>query len=452
MPKDIVELRILPPFAIARLGSSVEPMDNYDFEYPDPVGYRRIIAAPTLQVDANEGKITLKNPPFPVGFRDAEGLIRPVCPFLEVWARYAGESDLLPLTKNVLAEAGLKLSDVKWRVQVGNIKAYRRTGDPNDRIEARTEEFNDHTPRPLAGTCPNFVGQKTTIPFGSVRYLAPTDDFPEIRLRFTPATGKVYGPTSAEPDPNVHAIVYDDSKGKWKGYFDASGTSLDARKVTNPGAVYASFMDKDGNSISRGYLDDECDGMVIVAVGGLTAFARIAAGPPSFAPDSMPVRTVGDEIAQALAGPNLDGPATQEDLRAVRDLVRRALETVRLMNTSQMNAFSKQRGVGMARMDVLDFNRAAEPIFDSTLADSLAIQARHERVLLALQSGTLTWFAGVLRDYDHAGDLSVIGRRKMPAMMRGADGRYLALTRRQVNRIRATADMILRTKPTGGAH
>jgi len=45
----------------------------------------------------------------------------------------------------------------------------------------------------------------------------------------------------------------------------------------------------------------------------------------------------------------------------------------------------------------------------------------------------------VLRDYDEVGDLSDLGRRKMPAMMRGADGRYLALTRRQVNLIRALA-------------
>src|SRR4029077_21055486 len=180
------------------------------------------------------------------------------------------------------------------------------------------------------------------------------------------------------------------------------------------------YADKDGNWVSRGYLDDECDGTVSVKLGKLTAFARIAAGPPSFAPDSMPVRTVGDEIEQALGGPTLDTPATDEDLDEVRDVVRRALETVRLMNTTQMNAYSKQPGVGMARMDTADVNRAPEPIFDPTLADSLAVQARHERVLLALESETLAWFASVLRDYDRAGDLSDSGRHKMPAMMRGA--------------------------------
>src|SRR5205085_1442450 len=92
----------------------------------------------------------------------------------------------------------------------------------------------------------------------------------------------------------------------------------------------------------------------------LGAYARIAAGPPTFAPDSMPVRTVGDELEQAMFGPDLDSPVTEQEIADVRDVVRRALETVRLMNTTMMNEPSKQRGVGMARMDFLDVNRALE--------------------------------------------------------------------------------------------
>jgi hypothetical protein len=106
--------------------------------------------------------------------------------------------------------------------------------------------------------------------------------------------------------------------------------------------------------------------------------------------------------------------------------------------------FSKQRGVGMARMDNLDVNRAGTPIVDAALADGLAIRARHERVLLALESGSLAWFARVLREHDEVGDLTDDGRRKMPALMRGADARHLALTRRQVNKVRTAAEYILR--------
>jgi hypothetical protein len=170
-------------------------------------------------------------------------------------------------------------------------------------------------------------------------------------------------------------------------------------------------------------------------------YARIAAGPPTFAPDSMPVRTVADELEQAMYGPRFDEPATEAELAEVREIVRHSLETVRLINTGQINKASLDRGVGMARMDA-GLNRALEPIFEPSVADSLAIRARHERVLLGLESGSLVWFARILREYDEVGDLSTEGRRKMPALMRGADGQHLALTRRQVAKIRAAAKYV----------
>ena len=74
-----------------------------------------------------------------------------------------------------------------------------------------------------------------------------------------------------------------------------------------------------------------------------------------------------------------------------------------------------------------------------SLVDTAALEQLHQSLLVALRSGAAPWFADVLRDYDEVGDLSDRGRRKMPAMMRGADGRHLALTRRQVATIRALA-------------
>jgi hypothetical protein len=450
MAKKIAELRILPPFAIARLGSSEDPMDNYELKITNPIGARQIVPAETFLVDGQTGEISLKRPPFEVNFRDGTGKIRPIAPFLEVWVRFDGESSLVPLTTQILAEAKLSPADLKWNVQVANIKAFRRTGDPNDRVEVIIESFNNHDLQPLKGICHNFRKGKF-IPLGFVQYIKPSTEFPEIRLRFTPAAGKVYGPPP-EPgttDPNIADDVYDPEKGKWKGYIDPWDVKTDpigVRKATNPAQIYAGAPTDDGNSqISYGYLDDECDGIVEVElkVDGkkLSSYARIAAGPPTFAPDSLPVRTVGDELEQAMFGPDLeDQQVTEQEMEDVRDIVRRALETVRLMNTAQMNLPSKQRGVGMARMDALDVNRALEPIVDPAVADSLAIRSRHERVLLALESGSLAWFARVLRNYDEVGDLSDETRRKMPALMRSADGRHLALTRRQVNKVRAAAE------------
>ncbi|HEX8250292.1 MAG TPA: hypothetical protein VF599_19115 [Pyrinomonadaceae bacterium] len=453
MAKKIAELRILPPFAIARLGSSEEPMDNYKLEITDPIGVRQIVAAETFLVDKKTGEMTSKTPR-KVNFRDSRKNIRPIAPFLEVWVRFDGDDNLVPLTIDILSKAGLSPNDLKWSVDVANIKAFRRTNDENDKIKAQIARFNNHKQQPLKGFCNNFLEGKF-IPLGFVQYIKPTKDFPEIRLRFTPAGGYVYGPPpepspdkNEEIDKNIKEAVYDPNKGTWKGYIDpynAEKDPLGVRKATNPSAIYAGAPTADGNGqISYGYLDDECDGIVEVEMetGGetLSAYARIAAGPPTFAPDSMPVRTVGDELEQAMFGPDLDEPLNEEEISDVREIVRRALETVRLMNTAQMNLPSKQRGVGMARMDYLDVSRALEPIVDPAVADSLAIRSRHERVLLALESGSLAWFARILRNFDEVGDLSDEKRRKMPALMRSADGRHLALTRRQVNKVRAAAE------------
>lgn len=458
MGRDIVELRILPPFAIARLGSSPDPMDNYQLVIADPIGARQIQPAETLIVNCETGEVEAKQPPFEVRFRDDDYNIRPIAPFLEVWARFAGDDDLVPLTTRILSKLGLAPDAVKWNVHVANIKAYRRTGNPNDQIEARTGAFSDHVPHALDGQCNNFFDGKT-IPLGSVQYIKPSKKFPEIRIRYTPAAGRVYGPPPGpgedDPDPNIADAVYDPEKGKWKGYFDPTDVKNDplgVRKATNPAQIYAGSADGN-NQISYGYLDDECDGIVEVEIevngAKLNAYARIAAGPPTFAPDSMPVRTVGDELEQAMFGPDLDGPVTEQEIADVRDVVRRALETVRLMNTTMMNKPSQQRGVGMARMDFLDVQRALEPIVDPAVADSLAIRARHERVLLALESGSLAWFARVLRNYDEVGDLSNDVRRKMPALMRSADGRHLALTRRQVNKVRKAAEYFINMSKEG---
>ena len=76
-----------------------------------------------------------------------------------------------------------------------------------------------------------------------------------------------------------------------------------------------------------------------------------------------------------------------------------------------------------------------------TTVDNLAVQAIHEYVFGALESGVPPWFAETFRRFDEIGDLTNTGRRRMPAMMRGADGRYLALTRRQLDIIRMASGL-----------
>ena len=118
MTQKIIELRILPPFAIARLGSADDPMDNYTIELdaPDnqdqPLGYRALKPLDTLIVGERSGEIeAVKRPPFPLRFKIG-GRIRPVAPFLEVYAVVESdktevgsekkEHELVPLTVDLL--------------------------------------------------------------------------------------------------------------------------------------------------------------------------------------------------------------------------------------------------------------------------------------------------------------------------------------------------------------
>lgn len=454
----IKELRILPPLAIARLGEASEPLDNYELEVDpeDPLGFRRLRPAPTFRVDPHTGAISEAFMPKEIRFKSPDERIRPVAPFLEVWA-VTSKDTLEPLTLALLAQNGLRPSDVKWEVRVGNIKPFRRTGDEKDKIIASTGRFSDHDAHPLEGKSRNFRTGKV-LPLGSVRYIRPTEDFPEIRLRFTPAAGKVYGSSEETRgddgkmvhDENIADVIYDPKKGKWLGYKESAGPAL-----TMPAQIYAGYTEGDFQ-VSRGYLDDECDGLVHVqlklkgAAEPLTAFARIGAGPPAFAPDSFPVRTVADDLDQALHGP--EASPRDASLEAAEDIVRRAFETIRLMNTAVMNGNTVNGQVDVAstmvRQDTADTGRLFEPIMAPSLVDNLTIKSLHQNVFTALRSGAAPWFSDVLRRHDEVGDLTNKGRRKMPALMRGADGRALALTRRQVDIIRKAARRVQFQQPS----
>jgi hypothetical protein len=428
----IHELRILPPLAIARFGAAPTPMDNYDVvvDPAAPLGYRELRPAETLELDLASGEIARVFVPDRLSFTE-DGAVRPVAPFLEVWAltgddALTGGGELEPLTTALLQAEGASVADLRWQVQLANLKVFRRTGDANDKVVADSGAFSDHARRPLDGACTNFLPAKK-IGLGHVQFVKPTAAHPEIRLRFTPASGLVYGsnrrPRPGEPsrDPNIAEVVYDAARGRWDGYSDDPNDE----RITAPQSIYAG-SEVGGRQVSSGYLDDGCDGVVRVTLvaGGRTlrAFGRVGAGPPTYVPDALPIRTVSDELEQALFGPTVE-PAEATFERA-EDIVRRVFETVRLINTEVWNV----QGMGGGR-----------PIMAPSLVDVMALQHLHQSLLVALRSGTAPWFGDVLRDYDEAGDRTDLGRRKMPAMMRGADGQLMTLTRRQVNLIRTLA-------------
>lgn len=449
----ILELRILPPLAIGRLGGADEPLEAYALQTdPDnPLDYRHIVPCQSFEVDKASGQIARAYVPESIRFRDGNRKVKPVAPFLEVFARTSEAPDeLQPLTIALLAQEALDVGDLHWDIELGNIKLFRRTGEVKDKIYAKLSGLKHHAHQPLMGECPNFVPGKK-LPLGHVQFIAPTSDFPEIRLRYTPAAGLVYGSRTQrlEVDQNGNAelkddpIIYSDEQvlydpcGPWLGYSESSGPAL-----TVPGSIYAGYTNKDGEQTSWGYLDDECDGVakvVLTLADGrqLTAQATIGAGPPVYAPDTLPVRVISDEMEQLLYGPEVDD--AEVSLDDATELVLRALESVRLMNTAVMNGNPVNGRLNVAstmvRQNTNDFHRYYEPIAATSLVDNLALRALHERVFSALAAGGAPWFAQVLRRPEEIGDLSSTALRKMPALMRGADGRSLVLTRRHIDMV-----------------
>jgi len=487
---SIKTLRILPPIAIGRLGSSSEPLVAYEIEAdPEhPLDIPRIKGATTFRVDRETGEIVDAFIPEVVSFKevrtspcDTDGAttehIRPVAPFLEVWAQ--GEDDQwVPLTLALLLENGLTAADVTWQVTVANRKVARRTGNPDDEVSAQTTWFSAHQAQALRGHCRNFVDAEASIDLGQVQYIKPTDLYPEIRLRFTPAPGKIYGPRldcseltaiygehwqGSVWTPPPDQAVYDPGK-DWLqfGKDDADAAEQLAALQTLPPSLYAIVPPgpcwlNDNIAVSRGYLDDTCDGVVEVRLQqgsvALKAAARICSGPPAVLPDTVFLRTLADDLDQVIHGPGVPTEESEDETRKrALDIVRRAFDTVRFLNVAVMN------GNPVKGRDPLDFDtmpaeeafdvfRMMRPIVPERTADSLMIMALHQQVYAALQGGAAPWFAQALRLPTEVGDFTDHGRRKMPAMMCGADGGYLALTYRQINAILRCSGLPLHPGP-----
>jgi hypothetical protein len=74
--------------------------------------------------------------------------------------------------------------------------------------------------------------------------------------------------------------------------------------------------------------------------------------------------------------------------------------------------------------------------------------ALHQQVFAALRGGAAPWFVRLLRRPEEVVDFTDVGRRKMPALMCGADGSYLALTHRQISTIERVAEATPFAGPT----
>jgi hypothetical protein len=378
MAEVIQEILLLPPIAIARLGGSTSPQDAYTWvSAPNPRSRGETTITPdwslSVRPDATVDPVMAES----IAFRDGP-LIRPVCPFLELWA-LTGEAGSdrstwkeIPVTPNLLRENGAALSDVMFTVDARNFKASRRTGNaelqygtfPPLRITADNQGAT-----PILATSPpgvpaarRMIPANQRIPLGSVQVMKsrpqplPTATLPwtqlvdgqpvvnveVVRVRFTPARGHAYGPPdAAQPhDPGNGPMLapvdanraFLNASAGWAGA-DASATAPDPPQDTYDGADV-------GNTLSLGVIDDTCEARISASLSlpsptrTLIAAANVFVGPPDFAPDRRPFLSLADELNDRTS----DSAARSALLSAserdawVEDLFERIYETLSLLN------------------------------------------------------------------------------------------------------------------------
>lgn len=375
MPASLQALLIEPPIAIARLGGSSVPQDAYSWgTEANPRAGADTALRPEWTLDVQADASVVPRMPASLQFRDAD-LVRPVCPFFEIWA-LMGEPQtdpstwqVVPLTPALLQSQGASTSDLVLHLDAVNAKAARRRNDPSLRfgtfppLEVRANQL---TPAPVLGVSPTGIANPMvpagrSIPMGTVRFMRSTPqpaagsqpwanevNVEILRFRFTPAAGLSYGPPAAAQArltgqgqrtaiavPSAQAFLNDTG-----GWFNEPTVGFDA-----PADTYDVVVATASTGPSLGVVDDTCDARIAIALtlpsgNVLRAEAALFVAPPHFAPDRRPVLSLADEVNDRAADASSRSAAltAQERDEWVEDLFERAFETVSLMNVDHWRA------------------------------------------------------------------------------------------------------------------
>ncbi|MEB3283147.1 MAG: hypothetical protein VKK42_29925 [Lyngbya sp.] len=444
---------------------------------PRGTGKTTIEPAETLNL-AIDGTVT-SSIPSEISFKDAQGF-KPVCPFFELHGEWSTQTGVKtgPITPQVLAKFGLTTKDLQWKVEVANLKPHHYTLEEGDRVAATVEITGDITQRQfLQGVSPQDAEQPLAspdkpVPLGRIQLTRPTDEFPEIRLRFTPAKGKVYGPTNLkERIENLNERLGEDSS--WKDLkFPTENQILNPEAAwckfvatnddprTNPGGLYAT---EDDTGVSLGLVDDVCDGVITCSLPGVSpAKARIVVGPPDYAPDRRPVTSLADGLSDRVKRDDVLEAGYVDDLELtateVRDLLERVLETMEAMNLDYQNNRARGENRNIAREESLPPEAAAnkafpemEPVLGRPLPLTEFGRQRHRRFI------SVEVFEDMLRERPELIDKWIrqpmteekYYDRKMPALMRGSDRYPMHITRRQYQLLKAWANRLRQDAESG---
>ena len=375
----VLELFFYPPLAIARVGGSGTPLDAFDW-VPDvnPHGAARTVIRPAVTLDVMPDATLRPYIPSSIRFKD-DGLLRPVAPFYELWARVSragpdGEVQTEEaLTLGLLQELGAGLHSLRYTVTVANRKAQRRTWDEACAFVARVAVGgNDFRRLPLLASSPHLPGRQPLVlperpvPLGHFQVIQPIlrrsfgVDLSVARVRFTPARGEVYGPPTAQLgaasvappgfpttrlDRNrLHLIVSEQNRilnpdTPWSTYYwDAPGQHDPQPSDSYDGA-------HEGQLVSWGVVDDTCDGVIeaqlVVAGVRYVATARVLSGCPDFAPDRRHFVSLADDLADRdLPDPVVDAGTLALAEDEVADLFTRVYETLGQLNLDGARQFA----------------------------------------------------------------------------------------------------------------
>lgn len=513
----IENIYLVPPLAFARVGQSSTPCPSFMWGpsdiSPRGSGITSLVPAETLNIDAN-GTITSTTPKILL-FRDDEG-IRPVCPFFELhadWIDATGKTRNGPVTQNLLGEWGCVLSDVRWTIEIGNLKAFHYTYDLGDRIKASVEiGAEDHKVTSIIGASPaqapiKLITLERGLPLGAIQAARPSRKFSGIRLRVYPPKGLIYGPEDLparieEIDfdfeienerPNAEWRGFTLPKDKlivnpqahWPRYVSDAGTLgpffQDDYRNTPGGLLAAPFVSIPwiaGNPVqqrSLGLVDDVGDGIVTcrlqVGARQIKAIARIVIGPPDFAPANRTPVSLADNLTDredryGVRGANALSKRELGEL--VLDILERAFETSELMHRDYQNF----RSVRTNQFTLTDLG-SRSPFDDDDLRSMLWPVPDPKIIIEGRLSAMTLSETGTRKHRRHAAleyledrfrenpelfekwirrpvDPNPFFDRRMPALMRGSDGRPFHLTRRQWEIIRAWMAK-LRTDATAAA-
>lgn len=486
---EILKTWLLPPLAFGRLGSAAKPCQAFSWGAPTvrPDGSMKTVLVPedTITVDdAGNPQVVEARQFNEIVLKDEESRFHPVCPFFELhgaWRDAAGDHEG-PITEAVLTAAGLGLGDIRWSVELANLKPYHYTLRDADRIVAREPDIpaNDTARRDLKGLTPTDVAGEPLAPgpefvrLGAVQAVRPTDALPGLRLRVYAPAGVVYGPTDLDQRiagdsewgelslPQERRIL--NPAAAWVGFNianDPPGPLPEDGRV-NPGGLAATL--ESGRSV--GLIDDVSDGLVACAVGDLPpAFARIAVGPPDFSPDSRPFVSLQDGLADRVdrEAVRVEDIPMSELAEIVADIFQRALETSDLSNKDAQNDRSHRENSRGFPNRPPDGGPPEDPEFppigtlwassqtSGTLlsrVDALPVGSLGKRKHRRLNA--LEYLKDRLRD-----DPAFVERwlrppldplaydRRMPALMRGSDRNPMHLTRRQYELVKRWAQIFV---------